>query len=183
MAASVAVATVATGFIAAKGQRQEGKYQKAIMEQNARISEMQADDAIERGKFDEHAHRLSVRQLIGAQKASFGAQGIEIDAEESTGAVLLSTTAQGELDALTIRNNAAREAWGYRVQAQNYTAQGQLMEASAKNAARDTILTSFVSGVGAFRRGGGTLPSFGRGTRVPTGGRMQVHSPSTYGIV
>lgn len=171
MAAAAAVATVATGFISAKGQRDEGKYQKAIMDQNARIAEMQADDAIERGRSDEFAMRLNVRQVIGAQRASIGAQGIDVnDIEGSAGHVQLSTRAQGELDALTIRNNAAREAWGYKVQAQDYTQQGKMVEFASKNRARDTILTSFISAGSGYSRAGGSLPSLGRtGARVPSG--------------
>ena len=48
-----------------------------------------------------------------------GASGFKVD-EGSFGDVLEQTAATGELDALTIRSNALREAWGHRVEAANY---------------------------------------------------------------
>jgi hypothetical protein len=67
----------------------------------------------------------------------------------------------GELDALTIRNNAAREAWGYRVQATNYRQSASLTKMAAKNQASSirnqgwtTLLTSGLQ-IGASMYGGG----------------------------
>lgn len=184
MAMAAAFGTFAIGAMSAKGQRAEGKYQEAIMRQNARVAEMQAEDAIDRGEVEESILRLQIRALIGSQRASMGAQGIEInDADESAGLVQLSTRAQGEYDALLIRNNAAREAWGYKVQAVDYIAQGRLADLASKNRARDTILGSMVKAGGALMDGG-----FGGGTRVPTssvGGRTTgpaVYSGRTYGL-
>lgn len=185
MAATAAIATVGVGVLSAKGQRDEGKYQKAVLEQNARISEELAADAIERGKFEEGRQRLEVRQVIGSQRASMAAQGIEInDPDDSAGAVQLSTRAQGELDALLIRNNAAREAWGYKVQATDQMAQAKLTDIASKNRARDTILGSIVKGADIYSSAGGKLPGTGnKGATVPSpSGRMTVHSPKAYAI-
>lgn len=153
------VATVGVGMISAKGQREEGLYQKAIYEQNERIANEQAKDAIARGRYDEAQHRLQIRSLIGEQRATMAAQGIEInDPDQSAGAVQLSTRAQGEYDAILIRNNAAREAWGYKVQGYNASLQGHLADVASRNRARDTILGSLV-------KAGGTYASSGAGPR------------------
>lgn len=181
-ATAMAGATVGAGLLSAKGIKEQGKYEKAVHEQNARIAEMQAVDAIDRGTVEEGRHRLDVRALIGEQRTSMGAQGIEInDADESAGQVQLSARAQGEYDALLIRNNAAREAWGYRVQAQDSMQQGRLAEISSKNRARDTILGGFI--------GAGSMMVSGAGgrTRVPVTtakapAPATVYSGNTYGI-
>ena len=48
----------------------------------------------------------------------------------------------GEQDALTIRANAARQAWGYKVEANNYRNEGRVAKATGRNAAAGTYLTT-----------------------------------------
>lgn len=88
---------------------------------NAQIADMHATDALRRGKNEEFAHRQKVQQLKSSQRASFASRGVALD-EGSPLAVLVSTDYMGEVDAATIRENASREAWGYRVGASNYRA-------------------------------------------------------------
>jgi hypothetical protein len=56
---------------------------------------------------------------------------------------LLGDTAQiGEEDALTIRNNAAREAWGYRNQANEASRWGANQLNNSRGAGIGTLLTA-----------------------------------------
>lgn len=87
-----------------------------IDEFNSRVYVGQAKDALTRGKDTEDRFRKSIKGFIGSQRAAYAAQGIDV-ASGSSVEVQADTAKQGELDALTIRTNAAREAWGYRVQA------------------------------------------------------------------
>jgi len=90
--------------------------------------------------------------MIGTIRASAGAAGVDPNFGSP---VRLQTSAAdvGELDAETIRNNAARQAYGFRVQGTDFTAQAQLDSMQAQNALTAGNLQSFssiVGGAGAF---------------------------------
>lgn len=88
---------------------------------NAQIADMQARDALARGQSAEFNSRLKTSQLKGAQTASMAAHGVALDSGSPLD-VLTSTDVMGSVDALTIRDNAAKEAWGHNVEATNYRA-------------------------------------------------------------
>lgn len=89
-----------------------------IAEYNSRIAEAQAKDAIYRGRETEQRFRVDIRGLIGAQRAGYAGQNVDISGGSAL-EVQMDTAYQAELDALTLRVNAAREAWGFRVEAEN----------------------------------------------------------------
>ena len=127
-----------------------GAYERAGYDQNAQFAEDQAADAIARGKEAELRQRTATRQFRGSQRAGLGAQGIALDSGSALD-VQEETVALGELDALTIRNNARREAYGYRVQAGDLRRQGQLAELSARNQAgalRTASYGTLLTGIG-----------------------------------
>lgn len=127
----------------AMGSLQAGSYQRSVADYNAAVAEYQAQDAITRGAEAERRHRAGTRGLIGAGRASSGAQGQDLnDPDSSAMDIQLEAAYMGELDALTLRNNAAREAWGYKVNAQNSRVQGQIAYADARGKAVGTILTT-----------------------------------------
>lgn len=130
-----------SGYQQSRAQKSEGSFQSQQLMANSRIANLQAEDAIFRGNEDAKAHKQKVKQLIGSQRAAAGAQGIDVN----TGSALdvqTDAAGQGEIDALTIRNNAFREAWGYRVQASDYQTQAEFAKLSAANKSKNTILTS-----------------------------------------
>lgn len=59
----------------------------------------------------------------------------------------------GELDALTIQNNAAREAYGYRVQAQQDLSNADQTIKNGKTAATGSILGGLGKAFGSFAGG------------------------------
>lgn len=132
------------------GQYQSGKQNERLAKANARIAEMQAVDAIARGRESERRFRQDVSGLVGAERAALAAQGIEVDTGDAL-QIQEDTAALGELDALTIRNNAAREAWGYRVQAADYRAQGELARTEGTFGAFSTLLTGGAQAYGLWR--------------------------------
>ena len=86
---------------------------------NAKVLDTKAEDALKRGAVNETTQRQKAAGILGTQRVAMGASGFKVD-EGSFGDVLEQTAATGELDALTIRSNAMREAWGHRVEAANY---------------------------------------------------------------
>lgn len=89
---------------------------------NAGLADQQAADALARGQTAEFSSRLRTAQLKGTQTATLAAHGVALD-QGSALDVLTSTDVMGEQDALTIRDNASKEAWGDKVQAANYRSQ------------------------------------------------------------
>ncbi len=109
-----AQATRASGALQNQAQQSVGK----LYDWNASIAELQADDAIARGNADADRFRSSVNGLIGKQRAGIAAGNIDVNYGSPVD-VVADTATQGEKDILTIKNNAAREAWGFRVTAQD----------------------------------------------------------------
>src|SRR6266571_3446031 len=96
-----------------------------VYEYNANALKLQAVDAVERGKETEEVFRKQLKGFIGTQRTGYAAQNVDI----STGSpveVQMDTAKQGEHDALTIRTNAAREAWGFQT-----AAGGEQLQANA----------------------------------------------------
>lgn len=141
-------ATVAAGGLTAYGQIQQGKaasaaatYQAAVDRNNAVIAKHQADDAIKRGEIKEKQHRQLIAQMIGDQTAAFAANNVALD-EGSPLDVIADTAMIGELEALTIRYNAEREAQGFLQQEQNLQAQSNLRLLEAENARTGSLLAA-----------------------------------------
>lgn len=107
-------------------------YQAQVARNNAAIQETNAQMALDTGATLEQNQRQKTGQIIGSTRNAIAANGF--DTTSGTPADIISDEAKlGELDALTIRNNAARTAYGYRVEGMSDTAQGQLLDSSAKN--------------------------------------------------
>lgn len=145
--------------MSAGSQVSAGNYNKQIADYNAKIAEYQAQDAITRGELAVDRQRKGVKQLIGSQRASLAAQGVDVN-EGSAVDLQADTAYQGEYDALMIRNNAALEAWGFKVQAWNATEQGKMADRSGKNKAFSTILGA---GSSALKQYGFSAPTYSSG--------------------
>lgn len=123
----------------AEGQRSAGAYQQRIGELNAARAEVQAADAIKRGESEAAKYGRKVSGMAGSQRVSLAAQGIQIDSG-SAGDIINQTYEMGAEDVQTIRNNAFREAMGYKSQASEYLIQGKLANASAQQQSSATLL-------------------------------------------
>ena len=158
-------------------------YNAQVAENNRIIAEQQAADARKRGEIAEAEQRRKTVNIKGSQKASIGASGVALDSGSPLD-ILGDTAAFGELDALTIRNNAEREAYGYQVQGMNFGAEAGLLRNRAKVSEQSgwmnagTTLLSGAAGVGdrwyARNKGGGggsSLASYGAFGRTAGGPR------------
>ena len=150
--ATAAISLVGMG-VQAYGAYNQSKATKAgyeaqavVNRNNATLAEWQAQDALARGSRTEQTQRLKTAQLKGSQRAALAANGVSLD-EGSALNILNDTDYMGELDAQTLRDNAAREAWGYRNQVAGYKSDSSLLNnrANAENpstAATSSLLTN-----------------------------------------
>jgi hypothetical protein len=137
----------ANTYTQAQAQRSQSRYEQRIAEANARIMDLQARDATQRGEEAADASQRATRQLVGSQRAAMAAQGIDV-ASGSALDVQEATAGLGALDALTIRNNAYREAWGFQMQALNSRSEAAHARSAGRQAVRNTLLEG---GLGAAR--------------------------------
>jgi hypothetical protein len=150
----------------AEAARAQGEYQKEVADTNARIADVQATDAITRGEKDANLVGRKTKEIVGAQRAALGASGVDVNSGSAVD-VQSDTKARGAADELTIRNNAWREAWGYKVESQNATKAGQYAQMAGENTARTTILTGGLNALGYGLKGAGYLAGgFGGGRRT-----------------
>ena len=138
--------TVVGGITSFLGEVQAGQAQQAQLQHQAQIAHNNAlvaqnnqvtamnlaEDARLRGEADATQFSAQVRRERGRQIAALAANGVVVDA----GSAFELTSEAGELgqlDALTIRSNAEREALGFDSQASNFGAEINNQNASAQN--------------------------------------------------
>lgn len=147
---TIAIIAAASAGVSAYSQYQSGKFAEAQAERNAQYAEQQAQDASRRGAIEEEQHRLKVRAMLGAQRAILGANNVV--ASSGTPLLLAAETAQfGEADAITIRNNAARETFGYRTRALEERLAGRQRRREGTLGAASTLLTGGAQAYGIWR--------------------------------
>lgn len=134
-------------------QVQAGQYAKAEGEANSKIAEYQARDAQQRGAIAEEEERNRVRAIMAQQRAAFGANNVTTSSGSPLG-ILADTAQYGELDALTVGNNAAREAFGYRVDSQNLRNRGRQAARQGNMQGASTILAGGSQAYGYWRKTG-----------------------------
>jgi len=174
-AVSIGATVLSTGM-SVYGQMQQGQaaksqanYQRQVAENNAILANRAATDATERGNIAERNQRLKTEALRGRQRAVMAGNGVVVDAGSALD-ITSDTAAFGELDALTIRSNATREAAGFRAQSANFTSEADLASRSGANAQR-----SMYTGIGgSVLSGAGSVASkwynFTRASMSGTGG-------------
>lgn len=97
-------------------QQQAANSQADLQDWNASVADLQAVDAVERGAEEESRYRTQIRGAIATQRTNIAAGNVDVGFGSAVD-VQGDAAYVGELDALTLRTNAAREAWGYQVQA------------------------------------------------------------------
>lgn len=143
--------------VGAYGAYQTGQAEKASSLYNARISQQNAAIATQNmniagqaGAAQAGMSEQRTRATTGAIKANQAASGIDVNSGSAV-AVQSSASELGELDALTIRSNATREAYGYEQQAHSLNAQSNLDKFEAANdstAGAINATSTFLGGAG-----------------------------------
>lgn len=140
---------LAGSMMQAQGQTQNANFQSGMMKQNALFKEQAAQETIAAGDTSADWQRVRTGQAVGTQRSVQAANGIDVNS--GSAAQLQDDTAMlGELDALTIQNNAAREAYGYRVQAQQDRLNAVQTVQNGRTAATGSILGGLGSAFGSF---------------------------------
>ena len=117
----------------ANAQAAGATYQAQVASNNAAVQEWNARNAEKVGLVAEDQQRQKTALAIGAERAALAAQGGDVNSGSPVD-IMSDTARAGIFDALTLRSNAMRQAWSFRVAGANANTQAGLADASAANA-------------------------------------------------
>src|ERR1035437_8859867 len=126
------VGSAVSGLISGAGSLAKGaagqamySYQAGVAQLNSKIALANRDYTYATGEEDAKRYGMGARQRMGAIRAGEGASGIDIGSG-SKAAVQTGQQTVTNIDEATMRNNTARKAFGYQVEATQDTAQSQV---------------------------------------------------------
>jgi hypothetical protein len=125
------------------GQKQAADAQADADEENARLLRKRALEVLQEGGAQAGRARMAGSQVIGKQKVAFAASGVD-STSGSALALMADSRLMSEVDALTLANNAAREARGIQAQA----AQLERQAGAARRAGDWGLVGSLLGGIG-----------------------------------
>jgi len=142
MGASASILMATTSLASAYNQSTAGlalgRAQADQMRINASFSDLKAKETREQGTIAANRSRSRARQILGQQRAAQAATGqLGSGSSES---VISETSYLGEIDAITIENNAWRQAWGFTQEANEQRTGARITEIGAKGAARNSLI-------------------------------------------
>lgn len=125
---AMAAGTVVSAFgqyYSGQAAAQAAQYNSAMAAQNAAIQKQNAVIAGQAGAQQATMQGLKTRAQVGATMANQGASSITVNSG-SAAKTVTSERELGLLDAIQVRNNATKQAYGYEVQSVNDMAQSKL---------------------------------------------------------
>jgi hypothetical protein len=165
----MASSSLGGAYSSARAQELQGDYQRFQGDKNAKFIERQIKD-LDRASDDQANNaRKKGHQVIGAQKASFASQGIDVNSGVAR-QVQMETKELSELDALSIKGNAYRQAYGLEIQASNERSQGRYAQMAGRFGARSTLLTGGLQAAGYGMRGARKAGWIGKSSSSENGG-------------
>lgn len=137
-------------YSAGQNQSKVSSANADVARQNAAIENQNAIVAENQGA-DKAAQKIQQGRSANATlRASAGSNGLVADTG-TLGELQDQNTSTSEFNALTSRNDAARQAWGYQVQGSNFTNQANIDDFSASTEKTDSYLNSgatLITGLG-----------------------------------
>lgn len=136
--------SIVGGIAQADSASREASNNAAELERSAKQAERARLDAIRRGSMAESQRRMEVGRTLAAQQVGYTAAGV--DASTGTAAAVADASSRlGELDALTIRANAMREAFGHQEMARGLTMRAKNTRDQGSAAVFNSVLGGFSS--------------------------------------
>ena len=134
--------------VSAYDQYKQGAAAEATGNINARRLRMQATDVRDRASDEAGLATMEGSKVVGEQTVAAAASGV--DSSSGTAAdIAEASRVNAALDSQTIRNNAAREAWGLKIQALQVQQEGKRARRASEKGAVGTVL----GGLGSVSRG------------------------------
>ncbi len=113
--------------------KQSAKYNAEVQQNNAAIARQNATLAGREGAANAAIQQQKTRENVAAIKSAQAGNGVNVNTGSAVD-VQSGAAEAGLLNAITVRSNAARQAYGYQTQASSSEAQSELDKAQGKNA-------------------------------------------------
>lgn len=120
-----------SAYSTAKASKDAAEYNAAVAENNKTMAEYEKVAEADRGAQEELDLRRQTRQFKGAQITSMAAAGLDLT-EGSAADILAGTDYMGEVDALRVRDQTARNQWAIGEKAKGYAGESAMQKAKAK---------------------------------------------------
>ena len=152
--------------IAAAGREADAIRKQAYWDrENAKLNnellEFQRQDVLAQGTRESGKIREAAKRMESDQIAAYAAQGIDVNSG-SASLVRADTAYLAEIDALEVKNNAMKAAFGYRVNQLQNTINARTGSTAAENRAASTLVTG---GLGAITDIANAYTSYQRQTK------------------
>ena len=125
-----ALSDISTAFLTSRNQRIQAKWAARIAEENQRMSQLAAEDALLQSQYRVGGISMKTQALKSSQRVALAANGVSLSSA-SVAEVLTSTDVLAEESMRIEALNGYRAAWGLRMQGNNYIAQAGALRASA----------------------------------------------------
>lgn len=169
VSATLAVITAYSAYNQSKAAKQQAEYNAVVADNNAKMSEYQAADALARGEQEAMAVRRKAAAVKADQRTVMAARGLDIGT--GTALDLLDQTDYfGATDVATTRGNAGKEAFALRSQGVNFQTQAAASRAAA--GAQNPLLSAAVAGAQGYATGKMISGGFTSPGTTPGGGSL-----------
>jgi hypothetical protein len=138
--------TIVGGIFQGRAAELQAQFQAQQLEFNSRLAELQAEEAILLGEEQASDIKSAAKQIQGAQRAAFASQGVDVGFG-SAAEVQADTTTQSTIDAIRVRNNALKQAFGYRLSALGGFQQSAFAQVAGRNVKAQTILGAGINAI------------------------------------
>lgn len=139
---------IGTGVSAAAAYNQ-GQVARAAARNNAILQQEQGDEAQKIGVINQNNYRRQMDALLGRQRAVIAANNLQN--EGSPLQLQEDAAALGEADIANIRNQAALDAWGFKVGADQSIQRGNQYAAAANSEAIGGLLSAGGQGYSRYK--------------------------------
>lgn len=131
----------------AQAQNAAAEWNAGIMEQNAAVKDIQAEQALEAGRHDVAIAKREGRLAIEEQRAIYAASGVVVDSG-SAADVVAEQAGRNRYDQDMLQYNSELTAWGHKVEGANLRQQAAMTRATKREpwaAAGATLLSGGTS--------------------------------------
>lgn len=144
---------------------------------NEELLEQRKAEILEQGEEQAELRKQELRQILGAQKVGFAAQGIEVEGElgETLAEDAIRTAKE---DVRAIRNNAFKEAMGIEIDQVDLRLQRNYDKVAAQARSSDAygqgLISAFRGGADITRIAARSDRDSGSNRRIPTSSRSEI---------
>lgn len=138
--ATSALSSVAGAVEQVNAVKAQGSYSESLARTNAALGKLRASEVLQEGDVAAARKQAQTRSEVGAFRGAGAGSGVDVN-KGSSAIIQSELKTVGASDALTIKNNAARAAWGYETQSLQDTFQGQFESLATKTKVQQSIAT------------------------------------------